>query len=51
MIQRRIVFRRHPERSDCAFAIAQSKDLPPVPHPHSRSNHSATKRPQPTEAA
>jgi hypothetical protein len=32
-------FACHPERSDCAFAIAQPKDLPPIQQPHARSNH------------
>ena len=40
IFQRRPVFLCHPERSDCAFAIAKSKDLPPSRLPHSRSNHS-----------
>jgi hypothetical protein len=37
-----LLFVCHPERSDCAFAIAQSKDLPPVPPPQSLSTHSAS---------
>ena len=34
------VFARHPERSDCAVAIAQPKDLQPSRQPHSRLGHS-----------